>query len=165
MTTSAKPPPRESNSIPALIAAAVVSALGMIVIVNSLSLHRGSGFTAIQPALFPQIVGAALLVAAALLVIEGRRGIGVTLECAAPHWGRLMASLAALTVFAFSVKLIGFPLAVAAMMPLIARLSGSNRLVRDTIVGLVLGTAVYFVIGKLLGVDIPGGPVERLTAN
>lgn len=158
MNTTAQRPMRNRQATAALVAATIVAATGGIVLLESFQLHSGVGFSPIRPALFEQIVGATLLAAALMLVIEGIRGHGVRLQASSPRWRQLGLSLAVLTGFAATINLLGFPLAVALMLPLIARLSGSRRTIRDVVVGFCLGITVYLIIGVLLGVRMPGGP-------
>ena len=51
--------------------------------------------------------------------------------------------MAALLAYAFLLEPIGYPLATAAVFVAIARLLGSRAIVRDVIVGLVLGFGLY----------------------
>lgn len=160
MSIASQRPMRSRQAVPTLVAATIVAATGVVVLRESFQLHNAVGFSPIRPSLFEQIVGVTLLLAAVLLVFEAVRGRGVRLHASSPRWIPLGLSLVVLAGFAVSLNVLGFPLAAALMFPLIARLSGSRRPIRDVIVGFLLGLTVYVVIGILLGVDMPGGPLE-----
>ena len=65
--------------------------------------------------------------------------------------------MAALLAYAFLLEPIGYPLATAAVFVTIARVLGSRSIVRDVLVGLVLGFGLYTAFTQYLGVSLPAG--------
>ena len=78
-------------------------------------------------------------------------------EDAATHWATPGLIMAALLAYAFLLEPIGYPLATAAVFVAIARLLGSRAIVRDVIVGLVLGFGLFTAFTQYLGVSLPAG--------
>lgn len=56
----------------------------------------------------------------------------------------------------------GFILATAIIFACTARGFGRRALLVDTVIGLVLGVAIFLVFSKLLTLSMPSGPLERL---
>ena len=75
----------------------------------------------------------------------------------ATHWATPGLIMAALLVYAFLLEPIGYPLATAVVFVAIARLLGSRAIVRDVIVGLVLGFGLFTAFTQYLGVSLPAG--------
>ena len=65
--------------------------------------------------------------------------------------------MAVLLAYAFLLEPIGYPLATTAVFVAIARLLGSRAIVRDVIVGLVLGFGLFTAFTQYLGVSLPAG--------
>ena len=78
----------------------------------------------------------------------------------------------ALVVYAFAldgVRLgsthvpgLGYPIATAILLPVIARILGSRSPLRDVAVGVVVAAVIYVGFTQFLGVRLPGGLLESV---
>ncbi len=142
-------------------------ALGVLVLTDALTMdvdiaQRGP----VGPRTVPVVVGAGLLVVAALLaldVLRGGRGQaegGEDVDLSEPADWRTVLLLAG--VFLGSAVLIeplGFPVAGALLFWGAAFALGSRRIDRDPLIAAVLSLVTYTVFNNLLGVPLPGGPL------
>lgn len=142
-------------------------ALGVLVLTDALTMdvditQRGP----VGPKTVPVVVGAGLLVIAALLavdVLRGGRGEaegGEDVDLSEPADWRTVLLLSG--IFLGSAALIepaGFPVAGALLFWGAAFALGSRRVDRDPLIAAVLSLITYVVFDKLLGVPLPGGPL------
>jgi putative tricarboxylic transport membrane protein len=66
--------------------------------------------------------------------------------------------VAGLALAVLLLERVGFPITATIAFALTARAFGSRRLWRDTLIGLALSVATFFVFARGLGVSLPGGP-------
>ncbi|MGC0209180.1 tripartite tricarboxylate transporter TctB family protein [Streptomyces levis] len=146
---------------------ALLLALGALVLTDALTMdvdiaQRGP----VGPKTVPIVVGAGLLLIAALLavdVLRGGRGQaegGEDVDLSEPADWRTVLLLAG--VFLGSAVLIeplGFPIAGALLFWGAAFALGSRRIDRDPLIAAVLSLVTYTVFNNLLGVPLPGGPL------
>ncbi|MFF6914775.1 tripartite tricarboxylate transporter TctB family protein [Streptomyces sp. NPDC012466] len=142
-------------------------ALGVLVLTDALTMdvdiaQRGP----VGPKSVPVVVGAGLLVIAALLavdVLRGGRGQaegGEDVDLSEPADWRTVLLLAG--VFLGAAVLIepaGFPVAGALLFWGAAFALGSRRTDRDPLIAAGLSLVTYTVFNNLLGVPLPGGPL------
>jgi putative tricarboxylic transport membrane protein len=142
-------------------------ALGVLVLTDALAMdpdiaQRGP----VGPRTVPVVVGAGLLLIAALLAVDVLRGgrgqaeTGEDVDLSEPADWRTVLLLAG--VFLGSAVLIeplGFPAAGALLFWGAAFALGSRRHDRDPLVAAVLSLVTYAVFDNLLGVPLPGGPL------
>ncbi|GAA1420326.1 tripartite tricarboxylate transporter TctB family protein [Streptomyces thermospinosisporus] len=146
---------------------ALLLVLGVLVLSDALTMdvdltQRGP----VGPRTVPVVVGAGLLVVAALLAVDVLRGgrgqaeTGEDIDLSEPADWRTVLLLAG--VFLGSAVLIdplGFPAAGALLFWGAAYALGSRRIDRDPLIAAVLSLTTYAVFDKLLGVPLPGGPL------
>jgi putative tricarboxylic transport membrane protein len=119
----------------------------------------------VGPGLVPAVVGVALIVLGALLLVAIARGerfepqetedADATREPSrAAFWTTLAAGLLPVVV----IRPLGFPVAAALTFALTARAFGSRRLALDLGVGILLGVGCWFLFARLLGLSLPGFP-------
>ncbi|MGK5694478.1 tripartite tricarboxylate transporter TctB family protein [Streptomyces sp. URMC 128] len=146
---------------------ALLLVLGVLVLADTLTMdvdiaQRGP----VGPRTVPVVVGAGLLVIAALLavdVLRGGRGQaegGEDIDLSEPADWRTVLLLAG--VFLGSAVLIeplGFPVAGALLFWGAAFALGSRRIDRDPLIAAGLSLVTYVVFNNLLGVPLPGGPL------
>ncbi|MDQ0746538.1 putative tricarboxylic transport membrane protein [Streptomyces africanus] len=146
---------------------ALLLVLGVLVLTDALTMdvdiaQRGP----VGPKTVPVVVGAGLLVIAALLavdVLRGGRGQaegGEDIDLSEPADWRTVLLLAG--VFLGSAVLIeplGFPVAGALLFWGAAFALGSRRIDRDPLIAAGLSLVTYVVFNDLLGVPLPGGPL------
>ncbi|MFD5477341.1 tripartite tricarboxylate transporter TctB family protein [Streptomyces hawaiiensis] len=142
-------------------------ALGFLVLTDALTMdvdiaQRGP----VGPKTVPVVVGAGLLVIAALLaldVLRGGRGQaegGEDVDLSEPADWRTVLLLAGVFLgAAVLIEPVGFPVAGALLFWGAAFALGSRRIDRDPLIAAGLSLVTYVVFNNLLGVPLPGGPL------
>ena len=121
------------------------------------------GYSTSGPRFFPLVVAIVLIVLSVLFVARTFVRPDVELaersaeEDAATHWPTPALIAVALVVYVFVLEPLGYPLATALLFIAVTRLLGSHRLVRDAIVGVVLGLVIFAAFTQYLGVSLPAG--------
>jgi putative tricarboxylic transport membrane protein len=80
-------------------------------------------------------------------------------EAARTHWPTPVTVMALLIGYLLVLTPFGFALATAIFLPLSSRALGSDRPVRDAIVGVVVGVVISYAFTRWLGVRLPVGPL------
>jgi putative tricarboxylic transport membrane protein len=136
----------------------VLLAIGGIAFIASLGV--GDDWSASGPRLAPA-VSALLLVAlsAAFLVWPGD-DLEEHIEVAArgTHWPTPAALVGLLVAYVLLLSALGYALATAIFFWLASWLLGSERPVRDAVVGVALGVVTSYVFSHWLNVQLPTGP-------
>ncbi|MFE7765631.1 tripartite tricarboxylate transporter TctB family protein [Streptomyces sp. NPDC057438] len=171
-TTGTPPPPAaESRSWlrdrSELGVCVLLLALGILVLTDALTMdvdiaQRGP----VGPRTVPVVVGAGLLLIAALLavdVLRGGRGQaegGEDIDLSEPADWRTVLLLAGVFLgAAVLIEPLGFPVAGALLFWGAAYALGSRHLDRDPLIAAVLSLVTYVLFDNLLGVPLPGGPL------
>jgi len=153
------------------VAGAAIALLGGWFLWQAVSLREGPGYAAVGPRVFPIIVGLGFLVSGLPLLLSRRSRV---LRAAAPadesansdlappaDWPTL-ASMAVLLAIYITVFLhLGFIISSAAFLVAGAWVLGSRSWPRDVAAGLLLSLVTYVVFTRLLGLDLPSGPLEE----
>jgi putative tricarboxylic transport membrane protein len=79
-------------------------------------------------------------------------------EAATTHWPTPSTLMALLVGYLLVLTPFGYALATAVFVPLSGRVLGSDRPIRDAMVGVVLGVVVCYAFTRWLGVRLPVGP-------
>lgn len=155
------------------VVAAVLLALGALLIVSALGIARGGGYSVIGPATIPLVVAVGLLVLSVLFAVRTTLLPDVDLatlatdEEAVTHWPTV--GLTGLTLVAYALALDGFAIgpldvpslgyivATALFLPVTARVLGSESPIRDVIAGVAIAVGVYIGFTEFLGVRLPAG--------
>jgi putative tricarboxylic transport membrane protein len=171
MTTTQQPPTtsRESRVVDRAqyVLAAGVGIAGAYVIYDATTLHKGFADQPVQPYTFPYIVGAGLIVLAALLALATARGDVAESEegedidlTKGSDWltvGKLVV------VFALNFALIswlGWAITGALVFAGTAHVLGARSIVRSLAIGVVLSVASWYGFYSGLGLAIPAGVLD-----
>ncbi len=147
------------------IVGAVLLALGILALIATFDIASARDGWAIQGPRFAPLVASSLLImlAVGFLVrtvvrpdVELARYAAA--EADATHWPTPAALLALLVGYALLLTALGYALATTIFVWLTAWLLGSERPVRDAIVGVVLGVVAGYAFGHWLNVQLPTGP-------
>lgn len=142
-------------------------ALGVLVLTDALTMdvdiaQRGP----VGPRTVPIVVGAGLLLIAALLAVDVLRGgrgeaeAGEDIDLSEPADWRTVLLLAGVFLgAAVLIEPLGFPIAGALLFWGAAYALGSRRLDRDPLIAAGISLVTYAVFNNLLGVPLPGGPL------
>lgn len=160
------------------IVAAVLVALGIILIVSALGVAEGGGYSVIGPATFPLAVSIGLLVLAVAfafrttLVPDGDLAESAADEERASHWPTMGLTLAALVVYGLAldgfelgpldVPGLGYVIATGLFLPATARVLGSRSLIRDLLIGFAVAIVLYVGFTEYLGVRLPPGLLDLI---
>lgn len=146
---------------------ALLAVLGVLVLTDALTMdvditQRGP----VGPKTVPVVVGAGLLLVAALLAVDVLRGgrgqaeAGEDVDLSEPADWRTVLLLAGIFLgAAVLIEPLGFPAAGALLFWGAARALGSRRPARDPLIAAVLSLVTYILFNNLLGVPLPGGPL------
>lgn len=156
--------PTSGAGLAGLRAAAVaVIAVGATALWQSLAISEGGGYSTVGPRFLPLFVSLALIVLGALFLGTVTLRPDAYLvrkaaeEHATTHWLTVGLLGVLLLVYAFALGTAGYILATALFVPVTARVLGSQALVRDSVVGVVLAIVLYFGFTEALGVRLPDG--------
>jgi putative tricarboxylic transport membrane protein len=142
--------------------AAALAAVGLWTIIDARGLTVGFG-DPVGPRVFPYVVGAAMLVLAALLAVatargdvaEGEEGEDIDLTTP-PDWLTVGKLVGILLLNTFLVEILGWAITGALLFAGCAWALGSRTLVRDLIVGVVLSVGSWYFF--YVGLDVPLSP-------
>ena len=138
---------------------------GLVWLWGAWSLPQAATYAVVGPGLFPTVIGIALVVLGALLLVAIARGERFEPQDAedadvtqrpsgAAFWTAVLAGVLPV----FTIRPLGFPVAAAISFALTARAFGSRRVAVDLGLGLVLGLACWLLFSRLLGLTLPGFP-------
>jgi putative tricarboxylic transport membrane protein len=139
-----------------------VIAFGGVWLHGALSLDVVANYGGIGPGMFVGLVGSGLVLLGILLTI--RIGLGERFEPQATEdmtpdapfskGGFLLATTAAAVPLA-TMQPVGFPITSALVFTLVARAFGTDRILHDLVIGLILGSACWYGF-RSLGVALGG---------
>ncbi len=148
-----------------LVLSAGVLALGSFALYIALRLPSAGGYSGIGPNAIPIAVAGGLAALGIWLLIEAIAGGWRARTADDPHERGEHAfhapAFAWVTAGLFAqmalIHTAGFVLAAAVLFACVARGFGSARPMRDAVIGLVLGLAVFLFFVKFLNVGLPAG--------
>ena len=156
---------------PAEIAiSAVVLLLGIAVALIGRSLSGNQGYALVGPDMMPMVVGIGLSILGAWLLVESlgggwRNPEPDVAEERGDHpflAGAFLWVLGGLAAQMVLVHTAGFVIAAGALFLCVARGFGSARPLRDALIGLAFGLAVFLFFVKFLNVNLPAGLLKPL---
>ncbi|MGH3088224.1 MAG: tripartite tricarboxylate transporter TctB family protein [Rubrobacteraceae bacterium] len=158
--------PPERGSLGLRVAAVVVLLFSAAMLYRAVLIGAEGGFGPEGSGFFPLIVTSGLLLFSALFALQTTLRPDTALrehvaeEAEATNWRTVGLAIVCLLVYAFLLAPLGYVVATTIFFPVVARVFGSRRLVRDIIIG--LGTSVFLYVGftQLLGVRLPAGILE-----
>lgn len=150
------------------LGAAFLLVVGAIAVSQALRIGQSAGYSVVGPRFFPLVVAFGLLGLGMLFLL--RTTVWPDMELArevlgeemTTHWTTVLLLLVVLTVYAFLLGPLGYTLATALFFPAVARILGSQKLLRDFIIGLALGLVVYLAFTRVLGVRLPAGLLQGI---
>jgi putative tricarboxylic transport membrane protein len=161
-------PRRRSPAELALSLAVLLAGIAVFIIGRSLSGNQG--YALVGPDMMPIVVGIGLTLLGGWLLAEALRGGWRNPEPDVPEargdhaftLGAFLWVLAGLGVQMALMKSAGFVIAAGALFVCVARGFGSARPLRDLLIGLVMGLAIFLFFVRLLNVNLPAGLLRPL---
>ena len=153
---------------PDRLAGLVVALFGAWFLWQANELGEGPGYAAVGPKVFPIIVGLGLLGSGLALLAAGGAARATTAdeagdEAALPVDWRTLGGLAGLlAAYVLLFQPLGFLLTSALFLPAGAWVLGNRAHGRAVLAGVLLSVTVYLVFTRLLGLELPAGPLEAL---
>jgi putative tricarboxylic transport membrane protein len=156
-----------------LALSAAVLAIGIGASVIAFSLPETSGYARVGPNFMPKVVACGLVVLGIWLLAEHftggwREAVPDDPAARGEHplaWGAFLWVSAGLIVQMALIHTGGFVIAAMALYACVARGFGSDRLVRDLAIGLVLGLGVFLFFVRFLNVNLPAGWLQPLLGS
>jgi putative tricarboxylic transport membrane protein len=147
------------------IVGGVLLALGVLALIATFDISSARDGWAVEgPRLAPLLasIGLILLSLAFLIRTVIRPDVELaryaTAEAEVTHWPTPAALLGLLVAYALLLTALGYALATTAFVWLTAWLPGSDKPVRDAVVGLGLGVVAGYAFSHWLNVQLPSGP-------
>lgn len=149
--------------------AAFIGIVGAYVVYDASTLTKAFSEQPIQPYVFPYVIGTGLLVLAVLLAVSTARGDlpeaeeGEDIDLSVKADWVTVAKLGA--VFVANIALIdwlGWAITGALLFVGSARVLGSQTLIRDVAVGIVLSVGSFYGFRSGLGLAVPAGILEGI---
>lgn len=144
--------------------AALVLALGVVVLVGAATTPVPASANVVGPRFFPVVVGVVLVVVAGWLTLDVLRGGHGEAEggedvdlSRRSDWRTLALVGAAFVAHLLLLRPAGWLIAGAVLFFGVAFAFGSRRWARDLAIAVVFATAVYLLFGRVLGVTLPTG--------
>jgi putative tricarboxylic transport membrane protein len=145
------------------VAAGTVTAVGGLLLWQSMQIRTPAGYSVVGPAFFPIAVSVALIglglwfVVRTTVLLDTELAEQAAKEDVATHWSGTGLLLGVLLAYAFVLEPFGYVLATLIFLPAAARILGSRALIRDVAVAIVVSVSMYFAFTRPLGIRLPGG--------
>lgn len=150
----------------ARLAAGAVIGLGLVALAGATQVGTGAGYVAVGPAVMPAAIGVGLVALGAVLMLRAtiRPDLDlarhVAAEATLTDWRTTGLTMGALFGYVLTLGPLGYVLATTWFIPIVARILGSRRPVRDVVVGVTIGIVVYLAFTQFLGVRLPAGLLD-----
>src|SRR5262245_28950156 len=138
-------------------------AIGGYTLVEARSIEAIRGYEQLGPRLFPNLIGACLLIIGTLLgwqAVAGGWRLMPEAEHPPPYWPAFGFIGAALIFQMATIASLGFVASSTVLIVLVARGMGSRRWLRDLAIGLALAAAAYYFTTMVLHLYLPASPLK-----
>jgi putative tricarboxylic transport membrane protein len=164
------PPTKRRVDIGETVLALAAALFGALIVWQTTLIRLTPAYSKVGPRVIPYIVGVGLIVVGVWLAYEaltGRAAMGTAdSEDADPtlptDWRCISLLALALLAYLLLIERAGFIIASATLFVVAAFAMGSRRLVRDIAIGIVMGTVLYLVFNRGLGLSLPAGILEGI---
>jgi putative tricarboxylic transport membrane protein len=150
--------------------ALLLIALGVLSIVEATRIPETVGQRGpVGPAAVPVFVGVLLVLIALFLVRDvlagghGEAEAGEDIDLSHPSdWRTVLILAAAFLANIVLIERAGWPISGAVLFFGVAYALGSRHIVRDVILSFALSIGSYLLLGRVLGIGLPGGVLEGI---
>ncbi len=162
-SASADAKPRD---LPQLGLAALLAVIGAFTLYDASTLEVGFA-DPVGPRLFPYVVGAVMIVLAALLVVATLRGDrpeeegGEDVDLTHPaDWGTVLKLVGVMAFTIATINLLGWPISGALLFAGSAWALGSRAPIKDLLIGAVLSVTSWYAFYVGLGIPLSAGILD-----
>lgn len=153
---------RSGSTLPHKLVAAGFILVGLLAVWQT-SIIPSVAYATVGPSIFPMMITIFILILGAALALSALRGGWAhDQDGTITELGSLAYVGAGLVLNAVLINVIGFILSSTIMFALVARGFGSEKLLRDALVGFGLAFVSYIGFDRLLGYKIGSGLIESL---
>ena len=162
MTSGSSEEPTARPAIGETIIGAGVLALAIVMFWQAMSIPVSPIYAKVGPTVVPMMTAAALGMLGLLLLVDAWRGGWQSEEEKAvmPDRAALLWITVGLVLNVVLIGPIGFTIASIILFVCVARAFGSDRIVRDALIGAAFALLAYFGFALTLGINIGSGLVE-----
>lgn len=145
----------------AFVIAALLAALGALLIWDGARIPNPAGYAGVGPGDMPRLVGGGLILLALWTAVEGARGSEG--QAVGPQRiGPVLWVLAGLLLQLVVLRPLGFSIASGLLFACTAAAFGKRNLAVTLPIGFAFAFFVYAVFDKVLNLNLPAGPIETL---
>lgn len=154
--------PSASFLAPRIVAGLLIAG-GLFLLYHALQIGSVRGYSPVGPSIFPIVVSVGLVVLGIVLALRTTNWPDLDLarlaaaEEAATHWPTSGLLGALLVAYAFTLAPLGYIVATSLLLPTVARVLGSRRIVRDAAIGIGVSTVIFFGFTRFLEIRLPQG--------
>ncbi|MES2665793.1 MAG: tripartite tricarboxylate transporter TctB family protein [Pseudomonadota bacterium] len=157
--TQTPAPARRPNGA-AFVIAAILAALGAVLIREAGIIPDKGGYSGVGPAGMPLLVGWGLMILAVWTAIDAWKGRFGPHD--KPEFMPVLWIVLGLVLQLSLLKLAGFSIASGLLFACTAFAFGKRNLALTLPIGIVFAFAVYGVFDRILQLNLPAGPLETL---
>ncbi|GLS86089.1 C4-dicarboxylate ABC transporter [Cypionkella aquatica] len=147
----------------ALIVAAVLAALGLLLIREGFSIPDKAGYAGIGSGGMPKVIGFGMLILSAGHVLAAfRNAKTVAADDVKPQFGPVLWIMAGLLLQLLLLRHAGFAIASGLLFACTAAGFGKRNLALTLPIGIALALLIYGIFDQLLKLKLPAGVLEKL---
>ena len=147
------------TALATMLLGALMLVIAIIVLVQAAQLdNRGA---TVGPATGPWVIGGLLFLTAVLMIIRGRRDMGVwevSEHTTKQDWIRMLALLGVLIGYAIVMPFLGYVVASTLLFGATAIVLGAPNRARSFAYGWIVAVLVYLAFDVGIGISLPAGP-------
>lgn len=147
-----------------VIVAALIFALGALVIYDSNRLGSSWGADGPQAGYFPYYTGLLVCISGAVVFVQGlfKLKSDKKIFVSAPQFKQVLVILLPSAVYVLGIQLIGIYVPSAVFIGLFMRIFGKYSWLRSVLVGLAVSVLAFMLFEVWFKIPLPKGPLERL---
>jgi len=147
------------TALATMVLGALLVVLSVVVLAQASRLDNGDDLVGAATA--PWVVGALTLVVGVLMVVRGRRDMGVwevSEHTSSQDWRRMLVLLAVLLVFAVIVPWLGYVVSATLLFGATSVVLGAPDRLRAFVYGFSVAALVFLLFDAAIGISLPAGP-------
>jgi putative tricarboxylic transport membrane protein len=155
---------------PDCLGGGVIVLFGVWCLWQATLLREGPGYAAVGPRVFPLLVSGGILLSGMALILSHHdapsavavESVVADTEDAPADWPTLIGAAGMLAGYLLLFQVLGFVFASTAFLVGCSWVLGSRSPIRDLAAGLGTSLIAYLVFTRLLGLELPAGPLAAL---